>query len=51
MVGQTDRRMDGRMEGQTDEWMDRTDENYIPLRHTLYGGGINKNMLPWHLFS
>ena len=28
------------MEGRTEEWMDGTDENYIPLRHTSYAGGI-----------
>ena len=37
MDGQTD----GKFEGQTDEQTDKTNENYIPLRHTLYAGGIN----------
>ena len=43
-------RTDGRTDGWTDKRMDRTDENYISLRHTLYAGGIiiflEKNNLP-----
>ena len=32
------------MEGRTDERTDGTNENYIPLQHTLYAGGIKIKM-------
>ena len=32
--------MDGKMEGWTDEWTDRTDKHYIPFWHTSYAGDI-----------
>ena len=43
--GQNHTQMDGWMDGWKDERIDeqtnRMDENYIPLQHTSYAGGIN----------
>ena len=42
---------DGITPGQTEEWTDRMDENYIPLWHTSYAGGIIKNFVKVYVAS
>ena len=40
MEGWTEGRTNGMREGQTDEWTDGADKNYILFRHTLYARGL-----------